>query len=164
MPRASAAARSTKPTRKEFDTRSVDPRVQHAQIMLEEPVIEKEPIEVVKGDLKMDFAEALEFAEDKLTILIHPSQEPNPEDPVQVGVNGRIGYIWRGKPTIVPRKYVERLARARGDTVRQNTAAREESEFNRLSITSSQRYPFSVLDDPAGQKGHVWLQELLNQP
>lgn len=108
----------------------------------------------------MDEAAALLFAEDKLTIVIHNSGDTkNQEDPVPVGVNGRMAYVKRGQHTIMPRKYVERLLRAQADSVEQDITAREERDFNRLTIRPTQRYPLSVLHDPSPM-GAAWLQSI----
>ncbi len=124
--------------------------------------LEPEPLQVVEGPDSMKEAEALAFAEDQLLILIHQSGDKNQEDPVPVGVNGRMSYIWRGQKTLVKRKYVERLLRAQADAVEQDTAAREECDFNRLTIRPTQRYPLSVLHDPHPH-GDAWLQQITQQ-
>lgn len=121
-----------------------------------------EPIQVVDGPQAMMEAEALAFAEDKLEILIHPSEDKNAENPVYVGVNGRGCYVWRGQRTLVPRKYVERLLRAQADNITQDTTAREEADFNRLTIQPTQRYGLSVLSDPS-KYGAAWLQQITMQ-
>jgi len=149
---------------KEFDSRKVNPHVREAKIMAEGPIgLEVEPLQVVDGPKAMDFSEAMAFAEDKLVVLIHPSPEKFPEDPVYLSVNGRQAYVWRNQKTLMPRKYVERLARAKADNVNQDVTAREPKDFNKLTITASPRYPFRVLFDPAGDKGSAWLQHVLEE-
>ena len=147
---------------KEIDSRKFEapPRIAEEVVAPEGAVgFEVEPIQVVDGPKAMSMAEALAFAEDKITIIIHPSGEKNPEDPVYVGVNGRGCYIWRNQKTIVPRKYVERLLRAQADNYSQDTTATTERDFNRLKITATQRYPLSVLHDPH-RDGAAWLQQI----
>ena len=127
---------------------------------VEDPVVlVAEPIEVVEGPNGMDEVAALAFAEDVLTILIHPSAEKLPDDPVYVGVNGRGSYIYRNVKTLLKRKYVERLLRAQADNIMQDTTAVTEKEFNRLTTVATQRYPLSVLNDPS-PNGGAWLQQI----
>lgn len=162
---AAAAPRSTGQRRgrasTEFDSRSVKGQEREGEIALEGPAgIEMEQLEVVDGPNFKDRAEELNFMEEKLVIIIHADPSPKPEDPVYIGVNGRGCYVWRTKRTIIPRKYVERLARARADSVTQDVEAREPEAVNKLRIASNQRYPFSVLHDPS-PKGSAWLQKVL---
>jgi hypothetical protein len=121
--------------------------------------IEQPEIAVASGPKAEDYAAEMAFNEDMLTIVIHQSADPKPEDPVQVGVNGRNAYIWRGQKTMVPRKYVEVLLRAQTNAVQQDVTAREEVDFNRLTIRPTQRYPLSVLHDPS-PRGQAWLQAI----
>ena len=144
-------------SRKEVDSRNYEGQVREAVEGVDG--LDVEPIQVVDGPEPIKEAEALIFAEDKLTILIHQSPEKYPEDPVQVGVNGRTCFIKRGQKTIVPRKYVERLLRAQADNVEQDISAREEKDFNKLTIRPTQRYPLSVLHDPH-PNGSAWLQQI----
>lgn len=158
---------STKP--KELDSRDFPGQTRHTK---EAPpgvvhaaegtagALEVEPLAVVEGPVPMDMAEALLFAEDKLLILIHSSGEKNEEDPVPVGVNGRMAYIWRGQKTLMPRKYVERLLRAQADSVTQDTTAREERDFNKLTIKPTARYPLSILNDPNPKGGQGWVTSI----
>jgi hypothetical protein len=121
--------------------------------------IETQAVETVQGPEAMSMAEALAFNEEILTIIIHQAAEKNAENPVTVGVNGRMAYIFRGQKTNVPRKYVERLLRAQSDSVEQDITAREERDFNRLTVRPTQKYPLSVLHDP-NPKGQAWMQAI----
>lgn len=153
MPRTTAA-------KKELDSRDVKPQTRTIEMLELED--ERAPIETVKVMPTMSEAEALQFAEEKLTIVIHKTGEKNPEDPVYVSVNGRGGHIWRGQHTILARKYVERLLMAKADSVQQDVNAREEVDFNRLTIVPSQRYPLSIIHDPS-PKSHAWLMQVAGQ-
>lgn len=145
----------------EFDSRQARAPDRNAQIALEGPAgVEVDAIEVVEGPDFKSREKALLFMEDKLVILIHADPAPKPEDPVYIGVNGRGCYVFRDKKTLIPRKYVERLARARADSITQDVEARDPEAVNRLRIASNQRYPFSVLHDP-NPKGAAWLQQVL---
>lgn len=147
----------------EVDSRNYLGQVRYASDVQRAPDgamgLDVEPIEVVDGPVAMDMATALIFAEDELLVVIHQSGEKNQENPVPVGVNGRMCYVERGQKTLMKRKYVERLLRAQSDSVEQDVTAREERDFNRLTIRPTQRYPLSVLHDPH-PNGSAWLQQI----
>jgi hypothetical protein len=150
--------------KKELDTRGEQVGQDRVTtIALEGPVnADTDEIQVVEGPHFADQADALAFNEEPLVILIHPSSDKFPEDPVQVAVNGRQCFIWRNKRTLVKRKYVERLARAQIEGVRQNIddQFKNPEEFNKLYRSSALRYPFSVLEDKS-PRGGAWLQKIL---
>lgn len=146
----------------EVDSRNHQAPVRTATLSaLEEPPgINQDGAPEIDVVTSMDEATALLFAEDKLTIIIHNSGDTrNQEDPVPVGVNGRMAYVKREQRTVMPRKYVERLLRAQSDSVEQDITAKEEKDFNRLTIRPTQRYPLSVLHDPH-PNGAAWLQSI----
>ena len=124
--------------------------------------IDMEEIQVVDGPNPMKEADALLFNEDVLTIIVHNSGDKFQENPVQVGVNGRMSYIWRGQKVMCKRKYVERLLRAQSDSVEQDVTAITEQEFNKLHITPTQRYPLTVLHDPHPD-GAAWREQISQQ-
>lgn len=144
----------------ETDSRKFSGQTRHTVDAPEGTIgLEIEPIQVVEGPMAMNEAEALLFAEDKLVIVIHQSGDKFQENPVPVGVNGRMAYVVRGEKTQMPRKYVERLLRAQSDSVEQDVTASNERDFNRLTFRPSQRYPLSVLSDPS-PRGAAWLQSI----
>ncbi len=133
-----------------------------AMIALEGPaVIDKDDIEIVPGPRLGDKMEAEAFMAEKLTILIH-SGDRFAENPVPLGVNGRMSYIWRNQKTIVPRYLVYQLAKSKKDNVTQDATSEIPEVVNKLQISSSLRYPFSVLHDPS-PKGQAWLQKVLSE-
>jgi hypothetical protein len=116
-------------------------------------------------------AEALRFNEDMLTIMIHEGvEQTNPEPYVMLSVNGRGampgGNPWvpRGVPVTIARKYVERLCLAKPVTMRTVEAVMPDgSKGIEIKRNSTLQYPFSVMEDPAGQKGFQWLREKMAQ-
>lgn len=150
--------------KKELDSREFSGQVRTAVPAAEGTLgFETEPIQVVDGPKAMDMATALAHAEDKLVIVIASSGDTkNEENPVYVGVNGRGAYIWRGQETIVPRKYVERLLRAQADAITQDITAREEKDFNKLTMTPAPRYPISIRHDP-DPNGSAWARQIIQQ-
>lgn len=158
MPRI--ATQSKEVDSRKFDgQKRVEKTRQAVDMALEANKIELEDLQQVTCMPSMDEATALAFNEDVLTILIHPTAEKNPEDPVYVSVNGRGGFIVRNQKTRLARKYVDRLLRAQADSVQQDTTATNEKDFNRLTVVPTQRYPLSVLHDPSPH-GANWLQQI----
>lgn len=150
---------------KEIHTSDFDMQVRDAHIAIEgDAAIDVDPRDEYDIDVTADMgkAERLAFAEEQMIINISPSAERFPEDPVMVSVNGRACYIPRGRKCVVRRKYVERLARAVVDTIRQDlsTEALNPTKVNTLTISPSLKYPFSVIHDP-NPRGPQWLQKLM---
>lgn len=144
----------------EVDAASLDrigqPREAH--IALEGPAnIEVDQIEVIpsiRGKSKME-VEA--FMAQEMRILIHNSPEKHAENPVQLGVNGRMCLIFRNQETIIKRKYVAQLCKARAEGVEQEPGNPDPKIANKLNITAGLRYPFTVLEDPSPLGGE-WLR------
>lgn len=125
--------------------------------------IEKPEVEVVDGPGAMKYAEEMAFMEEKMEIVVHESTDPNAADPVQVNVNGRNQFFFRGRPIVVKRKFVERLARAKRTSYNQNLNHSDPNKFNQLHSRTALQYPFSVVSDP-NPKGADWLKKVLAEP
>lgn len=150
---------------KEIHTSDFDMQAREAHIALEgDAAIDVDPNAQYDIDVTAEMAKAerLAFAEEQMVINIAPSSDRFPEDPVMVSVNGRACYIPRGRKCVVRRKYVERLARAVVDTIRQDlsTESLNPTKVNTLTISPSLKYPFSVVSDP-NPRGPQWLQKIL---
>lgn len=120
-------------------------------------------VEVHDKPLQDDYAAALAFSEEKVTVMIHEDTDPNAENPVQVAVNGINQFFLRGQPQDVKRKYVEVLARCK----RTRIATPEITDgsgarTNAVRQSSSLRYPFSVMYDP-NPKGASWLKAIMTE-
>lgn len=125
---------------------------------------EEHYLEGIEGPAAMSRANELAFNEELVKIVVHDSTNPNEENPVQVASSGRRVFIWRGQETLVRRKYVERLARAKITAVGQKRAVDAEGN-NSYSYpkTSALKYPFSVVED-INPKGRDWLRKILSEP
>lgn len=122
----------------------------------------KPDLQIVEGAHALKFADEMVFMEEKVQIVVHESNDPNAENPIQVSVNGRVQFIWRGEEIWVRRKYVERLSRARSTSYKQDLTNAEPTQYNVLHGRTALVYPFAVRQDsPAGQK---WLRNLLAEP
>lgn len=163
MPKAKVAPVSTKHAG-EFDAsaqRIGQPR--SAQIALEGPAeIDRDDIQIIPALRFKDKAATEAFMAEMITIRIETSGEQYPENPVQLGVNGRNAFVWRNMPTIIARKYVERLARARSEGINQDPANPDPKIANKLNITSGLKYPFTVLEDK-NPLGKEWLARILQE-
>lgn len=120
---------------------------------------------VVNGPSQEDYNEALAFNNQIVEIRLAESDDPNAEDPVPVGVNGRMVYIPRGVPVKLRRCYIENLLRAINTNVRTEEVLDRGSDgvAERKSIIRKKHrlhYPFEMLRDPAGAKGREWLVNL----
>jgi len=109
-------------------------------------------------------AEMMRFMNQRIKILVYPSQEQYADKTLTVGVNGRTLAILRGTPAILPRCYVEVLARAkvsRYQNIEQRNAQTNEREVVHPE-TRSPRNIFQVLEDrhPLGPK---WLTRITNE-
>lgn len=115
------------------------------------------------GD-KKQFDE-LKFNEDMVEVMLHESTDPNAENPVFTACNGVTQYFFRGQPQQVKRKYVAILAACKEHAVKtEEYQSPDGSRAMRLKRTSSLKYPFSVISDPAGKRGAEWLKSLLQSP
>lgn len=123
---------------------------------------EREP-EIVKADeavLKKEYADALTFNEDPITIRIEPSSEKNASAVYPVWCNGKgaevfINGRWRevtwlpvNTDLIVKRKYVAIMMSAKIDRVETHIIKRMEDEENRVNRFTSPVCTFSVIHDP----------------
>lgn len=111
-------------------------------------------------------AEALAFAEQKLTIYLHEPAGPNDEPVVFCAVNGEPAlpnnpYLRRGMEHTLKRKHVEQLMRAQGVTYTQPFAAERDERVNHLRPHRAMKYPFDVRHDPAGERGVAWRRQLM---
>lgn len=126
----------------------------------------------VDGALNADYADALAFNEEPVTIRLEPSAEKNAPSAFPVWVNGKgcevfengrwneITYIPVGRAFVVKRKYVEVIIRAKVDTVSTLVSEPEsENPSNVIRRFSSAVHSFSILEDK-NPKGAAWIQEL----
>lgn len=140
-------------------------------ILPNEGKVDREADILIAGEnsLDGDYAAALAFAEEPVTIRIEPSSERFAPKVVDLWVNGRgaeqlvngrwiaCGWLPVGEVVTTKRKYVEVLARAKTDNVQTKVTERNgEDPVNAVERFTSQRNPFSILKD-ANPKGHEWL-------
>lgn len=118
-------------------------------------------VEVVDRVLGKDKFEEEAFMNEKVTIMLADSTDPNDTELVQIGVNGRNQFFRRGFPQTVRRCYVERLARMKRTSYSQDLDERKgESVYNTMRPHHALKYPFTVVEDQ-NPKGAAWLRNLL---
>jgi hypothetical protein len=144
-----------------------------------EQVASIEDISTYEGDivltedvLKKDYADALAFMEEPVTVRLEPSSDKNAATAFPIWVNGRraevfqhgawceIGYLPVGVPLIIKRKVLEVIVRTKVDTV--HTEVREmdsERPNNVIGRFTSPVHSFSILSD-SNPRGPAWVAEL----
>lgn len=161
----------------EFDSRSVNPEQKAPITMAPLDQAQERPSTVQPVDREMkdlDF-DAIQFAEDRILIVIHRGHDPkfSPMCTDFIAVNGvpaeilykngwiRSGYLPRGVAFYTKRKYVEVLGRSKQDSINTEVIRRDnEDPINKTHTITAASLPFSVLEDK-NPKGAEWLTLLL---
>ena len=111
-----------------------------------------------------DYAAALAFNEELVTILLHRGREKNAPTAEMVAVNGDIKWLRVDHPVRIARKFVENLARAQPINV--NTRSGETDGdalvFNLTDRNLSSLVSFSVLEDK-NPRGREWLTRVMRE-
>jgi len=113
------------------------------------------------ADYRKLFAEE-SFMNEPVGILLHPTQDLS-EIGIPVSVNGDRVYIIPNRKTIVKRKHVAQLMKARPDYIihRSDDHNAPESDLNRMYRQSTSKYNFEILKDTS--QGIAWFKELRTQ-
>ena len=106
-----------------------------------------------------DYAKELAFMEEIVEVMVHESQEENPDLIVDLYCNGVPQRFIRGVPIKVKRKYVEILANARTERMKTNVVREGDNVYNRVNKHTALRYPFQMQDP--NPRGQAWLKGLL---
>lgn len=118
-------------------------------------------IELVDRPLNMEYADALKFNEDILTVRIEQSQDD--EIPVAYypfSVNGKTIGLVPGKETKVARKYVEVVLRASQFRVHTHSPRPgDRDERNLVFRHPTKRFMISIIHDP-DPRGREWAQRI----
>lgn len=106
-------------------------------------------------------AEALAFMRELVRVYIHTTNEKNADQVFEVGINGRKQIFIRGKEFVVPRFFVEGLARARPIHYdNEEYTDRNGDKAYRWPARRGLRYAFDVIED-RNPKGRQWLKSVL---
>ena len=130
-----------------------------ARDALDPPLIE--PVEEPIDEEKL---ERLAFNEQELVVIVHESTDPNADPWPLVCNDGIRQYFPRGVEIKAKRKMVEVLARAKHTTYGQRLVKDDmgNDAYEEIPRTAL-KFPFSVVQDPAGQQGKSWLKAILAQ-
>lgn len=153
-------------TRKTLDTN--DQQVGQAGVatmpITGDAVIEHSAVEIPDGPVDKDFADALAFNNELMTIQVHTSTDKTTSRCVPVWVNGRIQMFIRGQEQTVKRMFVERLARCKVTSYTNEEFRDGDGNMSvRWPKTDSLAYPFSVIEDK-NPNGPAWLRKILAEP
>ena len=127
--------------------------------------IEERDDEIILTDgeqFDRDYAAALAFTEEPVTIVLSRSSEKFAPAILDFHVNGKTVWLPVGRPVTVKRKYVEVIARAQPYDVRTSIVKHEDREENKVERHTINKYPFSVIRDD-NPKGHEWLAQVMRE-
>ena len=133
-----------------------------ADIILGDSRPPEEIVMAEPGVLSNDYADAIAFGEEFVTIRIERSSEPNAPQMLDFYVNGIAHWVPVGVPHTLRRKYVEVIARSQPYSVTADyTENSGQDPVNRISRNATARYPFSVVKDTP--RGHEWLAQVMRE-
>ena len=116
------------------------------------------------SSLASDYAAALAFNEEPVTILLQRGREKNAPTHEHVSVNGQTIWIPVDQPTRIARKFVEVLARAQPMNVSTDSGESpgDQITFNNVNRSLSSLCSFSVLEDK-NPRGREWLTRVMRE-
>lgn len=155
---------------------SSDVKIKQKSIITDDPNLREPEIVTVENSIDKDYADALAFGDEWVTIRINPSPVPNAPASYPVWVNGKgcevmtpngrvmeMPYLPVGAKLTIKRKYLEVLARAKLDTVHTEIRNKEdENPLNNVSRVTSAACSFAILEDK-NPRGIAWISELINR-
>lgn len=120
-------------------------------------------VESIVTEVGVGGVELEAFMNQELTVIVASNGADDETPTVAVGVNGSFIYLPRDEPIRVKRKYLEVLARAKKTDYDQTLDHSLGERMNKLSQRHVLKYPFTVITDPDGVRGHEWLRSILAQ-
>lgn len=129
------------------------------------PVVrEPETIVAADGPIDSDYARALAFMEEPVTIELARLSEKFAPTLIDVYVNGVCEWVPVGQPYTLKRKFVEVIARCKPDDIETVTGSiHDDNPENRIARYTRAKYPFAVIHDPSGAQGHAWLTKVMRE-
>lgn len=102
------------------------------------------------------------FMQEPVLVEIPRSSNPNDDPYIQLGVNGIIQPLLRGKKQWIKRKFLEILVRSMPTTLEtiEEMDHRTGNKIVRLIKTAGEKYPYRVLEDN-NANGRRWLNQIL---
>lgn len=118
-------------------------------------------VEAVEGPSAGDAADLEAFMNERMTIIINDTHDPNAKMIPEVYVNGVVQRFKRNEEITVKRMFVEALVRAKQTAYQTREITRGDGVRDiRMSSNTGLRYPFSVMHDP-NPNGPAWLRKIL---
>ena len=126
----------------------------------EPAIIEPVPADALRRTDKLD---KLKFMEDQVTLRVAQSSDKNAKPFVELFVNGIRQNVLKGREQTIKRKYVECMARMKLTTYTTDTPKDPSTgeARNIMNPSTGLINDFSVIHDPAGDRGRAWLNEVL---
>lgn len=118
----------------------------------------------VAGEVEVRTSAEIEaFMQEEIVIVIFKSTDKNAVERVPVGVNGETAWLPRDMKLRIPRKFVERLARAQEATFQTHDNPDQRMDEGKIiRRTNGQVFPFAVLSDP-NPRGPAWLARVTRE-
>ena len=148
------------------------PKVEQMPDISDDPSEYEGDIVLTEDVLKKDYADALAFMEEPITIRIQPSTDKNAAGAFPIWVNGKpaevfqrgrwyeIGWLPVGQELIVKRKVLEVIIRAKIDTVETKILDQDgERPNNIVRRFTSPVHSYTIIHDP-NPRGAAWASEL----
>jgi hypothetical protein len=129
-------------------------------------VIDDQPeIQVVSETDLGKLAADESFMNEIVTIVVHPTTDPNAAPYCVLNVNGERAVVFRNAPAKLKRKFVEVLARLKETRWLQSVPEGYVGQVDMGSLRGHTGlvYPFSVTEDK-NPKGSAWLANILAEP
>jgi hypothetical protein len=124
--------------------------------------VEKDNIVIpAEKGIDEDYAAALAFMEEEVTVEVMQTSDPNAEQVIQVWNNGQMDFFQRGVPKRTKRKFLDCLIvmEVRVTTPEVFIGAGEKTRSIQRHV--SPKYPFVVMQD--SDKGREWLRTRMQQ-
>ena len=129
-------------------------------------VVNDSPIQIIDGPRALNYqkkADSLAFMEEEVVIHIDEDTNPNAENPVQLGVNGKMIVLWRGFDYIVKRKYLEKLLRCKTTRIKTVPFEQDGVKGYKNERKTAFVYPFKVILDK-NPLGDGWRRKVAAEP
>jgi hypothetical protein len=120
------------------------------------------PVDRPVEEVNNEKIEMLMFFNDDVRVRIATTNDKNADQVFEINVNGRLEFFRRGESKTVKRYIVDRLARLKETSYRQEEIVKDGVKHIVNLPTTSLKYDFSVEHDPH-PRGRSWLQSVLSE-
>lgn len=99
-----------------------------------------------------------DFMKQKVTFVIHETEDENAPNPVSCGVNGVHRHYYRGQEYTDARMFVDSLIKCVRKVKTVNFKNAEGVDDTKLEVKHVLAYPLEIIEDPAGKLGRDWFK------